>query len=86
MSKHPRPDENRKIDKNVLMSIFKRMKREPLKVFIAKDFFRSEISKRRVYFNILIALGIIEQVPMIYFCGIHKSIKRNVKGYKFKNG
>jgi len=85
MGKKLRPTENRMIDKNILVSIFKQMKMDPLKVFVARDFFDSRANKQRRYLNVLVYLGIIEQVPGIYTCGKYDQVKRTVKGYKLLN-
>ena len=74
----------RYIDKNKLILIFKRFRRNPLKVFIANDFDNHPTILRHMYLNTLISLGLIEQVPAIYKCGNKYKVRRTGKGYRLK--
>lgn len=73
------------ISKDKLISVFKKFKKNPNKVFVASDFnppARKTEFFRRKYLNLLIFLGLIEEVNAFYkFSKFYKN-KRVVKGYK----
>jgi len=73
------------INKYVLIRIYKRIKRNPLRVFLLKDFFHKPAYKYRgKYLDTLKALDLIEEVPAIYKCGKKFRTRRMVKGYRLK--
>ena len=71
------------INSEVLLGMYKRMKRNPNRVFLAKDF--GPKHKRNPYFPLLIKLGLIEQVPVKYRLGKNLRSTKLIKGYKFVN-
>ena len=71
------------INSEVLLGMYKRMKRNPNRVFLAKDF--GPKHKRNPYFPLLIRLGLIEQVPVKYRMGKNLRATKLIKGYKFVN-
>ena len=74
------------IDKSLLIRVFKDFKRNPKKVFVARDFFINAPNiYRRKYLNTLISLNLIEEVIAVYNCGVKNSVRRQVKGYRLKN-
>ena len=71
------------IDKYVLIRIYKQFKRNPLKIFVLKDFFQASHKYARArYLNTLKALDLIEEVPTVYNFGRRLQTRRNVKGYR----
>jgi len=85
MSKSARPNVNKVIDKYILIRIYKQFKRNPLKIFVLKDFFKSMPKYARArYLNTLQALDLIEEVPTIYKYGNKLMTSRTVKGYRLK--
>lgn len=82
MAKKSRPSANRQIDKYALISAYRRFKRNPLKVFVLKDFPTVTQRYREKYLGTLKILGVIEEVPAIYKCGHKLVTRRTVKGYK----
>jgi len=85
MTKSKRPDESRYINRHLLVSIYKQMKRNPKKLFVMKDFFIfTNLIKRTKYLGTLVSLGVITQEDMIWKAGKnYKTIRKGV-GYKFK--
>jgi hypothetical protein len=68
----------------VTLRIIKTMKRNPLKVHSARNFYSTPSVVKR-HMKLLEELGIIEIVPMIYINGNKKiQVKKEVKGYKLK--
>ncbi len=83
MVKKARPEANSRIDKYALISAYRQFKRNPLKVFVLKDFpFASSKYSREKYLNTLKRLGLIEEVPTDYAFGHKLGVRRRVKGYK----
>lgn len=83
MVKKARPKANKMIDRFVLVNIYKIFKKNPLTVFIAKDFGTSSPNKfREKYLNTLKSFSLIEEVPTVYQCGNKLKVRRTVKGYK----
>ena len=79
----------RSISKNFLLRIYRRVKAEPLKVWMCKDF-RGRMQVREAL-ELLVKLDVLERVPAIYkYLGhprgkTYRQIKREVKAYRLKN-
>jgi len=55
------------IDKNLLINTYKKIRLEPIRVFLAKDLFVGNTSKyRSKYLTTLVTLGLVEQVNVVY--------------------
>ena len=68
----------RTIGYNILIRIYKRFKRNPLKIFTVSDFLQP---KR--YIETLIRLGLIEEVKAVYKTGYKSKIGiKHIKGYR----
>ena len=71
------------IKRSTLISIFKEIKRKPLRVYIKKDFRGTLGSKRAgVYLELLSNLGILERVRNIKDCGHCQNVRMELKGYR----
>lgn len=66
---------------NILLRMYKTMKRKPKKVFVLHDFNVS--NKYRTYLTTLVNLGLIEEVDVLYKMGVKSYGMRGTKGYKF---
>lgn len=67
------------ISPHKLIRIWKKIKEEDLlKVWVKKDFG----DRRGIALNVLKKMGLIEEVPVIYYCGKKKTTRRYVIGYK----
>ena len=67
-----------------LISIYKQMKRNTREVYVSTGFPGGYYSNLR-HLETLKLLGLIEQVPVIYYCGPKRAIKRTVKGWRLLN-
>lgn len=61
----------------ILFRVHKRMKLNPNKIYVLKDF-----GCRRRYTNTLVKLGLIEEVKLVY--KTRNNIYKTTKGYKLK--
>jgi hypothetical protein len=71
------------IKSEILMRIFRKLKMNPNRTFLAKDFGNNN-SFARKYLNILIKMNLIEIVGVRYKTGAKYTINKAVKGYKWK--
>jgi len=62
------------------LGIYKMFQREPLKVFLKKDFGGNSISIK-THLLFLEKLGLIEQVPVLIKVG-NNCVRKDIKGYK----
>ena len=67
----------------IILRIYKEIKKNPKKIFIRKDF-GSDYKNITEAVKILKVIGIIEIVPVIYYSGEKKRIRRDIKGFRFK--
>lgn len=74
------------MNKHTLIRVFKEFKMNSMKVFVISDFKVGGSSSyfREKYLNTLKTLGIIEEVPAIYYAGNKMQIRKTVKGYRIK--
>lgn len=73
----------RLMSQHILLRIYKRIKRNPKKIFLLKDFGLASQS-RRVYMTTLIKLNLIEEVDAFYEMGCKHSALKSVHGYKLR--
>lgn len=79
--------ENTFVRPEVLLGILRRMKAQPLKVWVAKDFGVPTESSARRHLITLVKLGLIEQVPILYYGGKEKRHlieKSNCYGFRLR--
>ena len=80
-----RADNNPVIDKYVLIRTYKKMKRQPDRIFMAKDFdFGNTRIFRTKYLNTLVHLNLIEVKNTVWKTGRNLKALRNGYGYKLK--
>lgn len=74
----------RLMSQEILLRIYKTMKKNPKKSYLLKDFGLSSQS-REVYMTTLIKLNLIESCDILYKMGAKYSALRSVKGYRLCN-
>ena len=80
-----RPDNNPTINKYVLIRTYKKIKRQPDRIFMAKDFnFGNTRMFRTKYLNTLAHLNLIEVKNTVWITGRNSKARRNGYGYKLK--
>ena len=71
------------IQPNVLIRIWKEIKREPLKTWVRSDF--ASNCGCNIHLHTLIKMGLVEEVSGKYWTGKSWLTKREVKGYRMIN-
>jgi predicted RNA methylase len=66
-----------------VIMIYKQIRENPLKTWIAKDFNISTNEPRRIL-ELLASLGIVERVPVMYATGFKYQARKEVKGYRLR--
>jgi hypothetical protein len=71
----------RLMSRAILLRCYKRLRGNPLKTFVLRDFgLNSQLD--RVYLLTLVTLGIAEEVEVYYKMGSHSQGTKNTKGYR----